>query len=162
MTVAAFVLGIIGTVLAAASLTWQIVAFLLQGARPKLTPVVGVLSAGGLVSGPAARDVTDSLRRAIEQFPSGPLVIGVKVVNAGRAPFHVAGWAVRSEPSTISFVPGPDDQVGTAEKAQDCYSYREPQTSAVWRVNGCRFCGSAKFVRHAGSSTSLGDAVGTD
>jgi hypothetical protein len=44
------------------------------------------------------------------------LVIGVKVVNAGRAQFHVAGWAVRSEPSTISFVPGPDDQVGTAEK----------------------------------------------
>jgi hypothetical protein len=68
VTVAAFVLGIIGTVLAAPSLTWQIVAFSLPGARPKLTPVVGVLSAGGLVSGPAARDVTDSQRRAIEQF----------------------------------------------------------------------------------------------
>jgi hypothetical protein len=32
-----------------------------------------------------------------------PLVVGVKVTNAGRAPFHVAGWALRSEPRGISF-----------------------------------------------------------
>lgn len=29
----------------------------------------------------------------------GPLVVGVKVVNAGRAPFHVAGWEVHADPT---------------------------------------------------------------
>ncbi len=37
MDVAALVLGIVGTVLAAGSLGWQVCSFRLQGARPKLT-----------------------------------------------------------------------------------------------------------------------------
>jgi hypothetical protein len=31
-------------------------------------------------------------------------VIGVKVVNDGRAPFHVASWALRSDPSATSLI----------------------------------------------------------
>ncbi|UGT90309.1 hypothetical protein [Mycobacterium ostraviense] len=50
MTVAPLILGIIGTVLAAGSLGWQVWSCVLQGARPKLTPVVGFLTPGGLVS----------------------------------------------------------------------------------------------------------------
>ena len=111
MTVAAFVLGVIGTVFAAASLTWQVASFLLQGARPKLTPVVGIRTPGGLVTNDATRDVRESLRSAAAQLPPGPMVMGVKIVNAGRAPFHVAGWAVRSDPSTTSFVVL-DNQIG--------------------------------------------------
>ena len=84
MTLAAVVLGIVGTVLAAWALTWNIVSFLLQGARPRLTPVVGVLApdAGHLLS-PATGIMSDTLRQTIEQF-DGPLVVGVQVANAGR------------------------------------------------------------------------------
>lgn len=33
----------------------------------------------------------------------GPLIVGVKVVNAGRAAFHVADWNFRAEPTGVSF-----------------------------------------------------------
>jgi hypothetical protein len=98
VTVAAFVLGIIGTVLAAGSLGWQVWSFRLQGARPKLTPVVGIVTPGGMVAHDATHDARAGLAHAAAQLPPGPLVIGVKVVNAGRAPFHVAGWEVRADP----------------------------------------------------------------
>ena len=86
--VAAFVLAVIGTIV---------------GARPKLTPIVGIRTAGGLASNDATRDVRESLASAANQLPPGPLVVGVKVVNAGRSPFHVAEWALRSDPSKTSF-----------------------------------------------------------
>ncbi|MGB8209166.1 MAG: hypothetical protein WCF69_16465 [Mycobacterium sp.] len=103
MTVAAFVLAVIGTITAAVSLTWNIVAFLLQGARPKLTPIIGIRSTAGLVHNDATRDIRESLVSAARQVAPGPLVIGVKVINAGRAPFHDAEWALRSDPSATSF-----------------------------------------------------------
>jgi hypothetical protein len=31
------------------------------------------------------------------------LIVGVKVVNAGRASFHVAGWNIRADPTGVSF-----------------------------------------------------------
>jgi hypothetical protein len=105
VSVAALVLGIVGTVLAAWALTWNIVSFLLQGARPRLTPVVGVLTpdAGHLLT-PATGSMSDTLRQTIEQF-DGPLVVGVQVTNAGRVPFHVAGWGIRPESANHTFVP---------------------------------------------------------
>jgi hypothetical protein len=105
VNVAALALGIIGTVLAASSLTWNIASFLLQGARPRLTPVVGVLTpdAGHLLS-PATENMSDTLRQTIEQF-DGPLVVGLQVTNVGRAPFHVAGWGIRPESAKHTFVP---------------------------------------------------------
>jgi hypothetical protein len=106
MTLAAFILAVLGFGIAVSSLTWQVYTFLMQGARPKLTPVVGYHYGGGLVANDnATRDVRDSLRSAAAQLPPGQLVVGVKVVNAGRAPFHVARWAIRSDPSGTTFVP---------------------------------------------------------
>jgi hypothetical protein len=102
VTVAAFVLGVIGAITGAASLGWNIVSFLLQGARPQLTPIVGILTAGGLAHADATRDMRQSLASAVNQLPPGQLVVGVKVVNAGRAPFHVGRWALRSDPSATS------------------------------------------------------------
>jgi NAD(P)-dependent dehydrogenase (short-subunit alcohol dehydrogenase family) len=84
----------------------------LQGARPKLTPVIGMLTAGGIVTNDATRDVRDAIRAAAEQLPAGPLVIGVKVVNAGRAPFHVAGWELRADPHGAAFALL-DDPIGS-------------------------------------------------
>nr|WP_173283642.1 hypothetical protein [Rhodococcus sp. NS1] len=104
MTVAAFVLSVLGFGIAVASLTWQVYTFLMQGARPALTPVVGLLTVGGgLVTNDATRDVRASLMSAAAQLPPGQLIVGVKVVNAGRAPFHVAKWALRADPSGAVF-----------------------------------------------------------
>jgi len=105
MTVAAFVLAVLGFGVGVSSLTWQVYTFLMQGARPKLTPVIGLHYGSGLVTNDATRDVRQSIRSAAEQLPPGALIIGVKIVNAGRAPFHVAGWALRSDPAGTSFVP---------------------------------------------------------
>lgn len=100
--VATLTLGILGFGTGVASLTWNVVAFLLQGARPKLKPIIGFLSAGGLITNDATRDIRESLVHAATQFGSGPLIFGVKVINAGRATFHVAGWSIRAEPSGVS------------------------------------------------------------
>lgn len=105
MTVAAFVLAVLGFAVGVSSLTWQVYTFLMQGARPKLTPVIGLHYGSGLVTNDATREVRQSIRSAAEQLPPGALIIGVKIVNAGRAPFHVAGWALRSDPAGMSFVP---------------------------------------------------------
>jgi hypothetical protein len=104
MTVAALVLGIVGTVLAAGSLCWNIIAFVLQGERPKLTAVVGVHSDEGLWVVPATYANSHSAQRIAEEF-TGPLVIGVRVTNSGRPPFHVAGWAIQSNTGDAKFVP---------------------------------------------------------
>ncbi|MEZ0363436.1 hypothetical protein ACAG26_06995 [Mycobacterium sp. pUA109] len=105
MSVAGLVLGIIGTVLAVAALTWHIVAFLRQNARPKLAPLVGVrtesgLYFGGQISEPSIKAMVD----AAAELP-GQLVIGVEVTNAGRAPLRVSQWTVRADPSDISVQP---------------------------------------------------------
>ncbi len=105
MSVAGFVLGLIATVLAVVSLGWQLFNYRSQRARPKLTPVIGRMTPDGLVTNDASSDVRESLTAAAEQLEDIPLIIGVKVVNAGRAPFHVAGWAIRSDPDGTSLVP---------------------------------------------------------
>ncbi len=105
MSVAGFVLGVIATILAVASLGWQVTTFVRQGPRPKLTPVVGLLTPDGLVTNDASSDVREVLTAAEANLSPGPFIIGVKVVNAGRAPFYVDGWAVRADPGGTSLVP---------------------------------------------------------
>jgi hypothetical protein len=103
VTVAAFVLAVLGFGVGVSSLTWQVYTFLMQGARPKLTPIVGMLTPGGILTNDATRDVRYSIESAVKQMPPGPLIVGVKVVNAGRASFHVADWNIRADPSGVSF-----------------------------------------------------------
>ncbi|OBK23081.1 hypothetical protein A5634_06075 [Mycobacterium asiaticum] len=105
MSVAGLVLGIVATVLAVLSLGWQVTLLRLQRPRPKLTAVVGRLTRDGLVTNDASAEVRESLVGAAEQADESPLIIGVKVINAGRSSFHVAGWAIRSEHDGNSLVP---------------------------------------------------------
>lgn len=105
MTVAAFVLSVIAIVLAATSLGWQVVTILRARPRPKLTPVIARLTPEGLVTNDASSDVCEALLNAAEAVPDGQLLIGVKVVNAGRVPFQVDGWAIRADPVGTSLVP---------------------------------------------------------
>lgn len=105
MSVAALVLGIIATVLGVVSLGWQVSDRVRRGPRPKLTPLVGLLTPDGLVTNDASADVREVLTAAEANLSAGPFVIGVKVVNAGRAPFYADGWAVRADPGGTSLVP---------------------------------------------------------
>lgn len=124
MTVAAFVLAVLGFGIGVASLTWQVYTFLMQGARPKLTPIIGMLTPPGMVTTDATRDIRASLVSAAKQLRPGPRIVGVKVVNAGRAPFHVAGWAIRADPGGASFnVVG--EQIGSPEVPCDIPSGAE-------------------------------------
>jgi hypothetical protein len=113
VSVAALVLAIIGTVLAACSLTWNVASFLLAGPRPKLTPIIGMLAHGGLYSRPATNDPADAVLSAANQA-AGEYVIGVEVTNRGRAPLHITRWTLRTEPSGLSAVVYADkeDQLG--------------------------------------------------
>lgn len=111
MSIAAFVLGLVATVLAVVSLAWQMLTRAQQSARPRLTPVFGLLTADGLITTDTSCDVRESLLRAADKFEDGPIV-GVKVMNAGRAPLHVAGWAMRSEPNGASLIPVDGPKLG--------------------------------------------------
>ncbi|WP_205874516.1 hypothetical protein [Mycobacterium camsae] len=105
MSVAGFVLGLVATVLAVISLGWQLAAYRQQRPRPRLKPVIGRLTTDGLVTNDASCDVRESLAAVADQLEDIPLIIGVRVVNAGRAPFQVAGWAIRTDPDGTSLVP---------------------------------------------------------
>ncbi|CAM2867870.1 hypothetical protein BST27_26265 [Mycobacterium intermedium] len=105
MSVAAFVLGVVATVLSVASLSWQSIDFARRSPRPKLTPLVGLMTPHGLVTNDASADVREVITDAEGNLSAGPFIIGVKVVNTGRTPCYVDGWAVRAEPSGTSLVP---------------------------------------------------------
>jgi hypothetical protein len=107
MTVAAFILGIIGTVLATASLGWQVWSFRLQGARPKLTPVIGTDYGGGALPIDATADVRPSLLALEAQLDADPSdrIVGVTVVNKGRADLSVTRWSFRALPAGTVFLP---------------------------------------------------------
>lgn len=102
------VLGIIGTVLAVVSLTWQVATFWRQRPRPRLTPVAGFLTPDGLVTNDAGTDTHEALFGTAQEVPPGQFIVGVKVVNPSRAPLHIAGWAVRADPGKTSLVPVDD------------------------------------------------------
>ncbi|MBX9641460.1 MAG: hypothetical protein K2X97_17535 [Mycobacteriaceae bacterium] len=144
MGVAGLVLGVIGTVLAVLSLGWQLAGYSQQRPRPKLTPVIGRLTPDGLVTNDASSDVRESLAAAAEQLEDIPLIIGVKVVNAGRAPFHVAGWAIRSDPDGTSLAPI-EKPIAGADVPHDI----PPQGSAVFLTelqHAHRFAAAANAV----------------
>lgn len=73
--------------------------------------MTGIATSNGLAHNDATRDVRDSIASAAQQLAPGVLVAGVKVINAGRGSFHVAGWELRTDPSgtsikTVDVLPG--------------------------------------------------------
>jgi hypothetical protein len=76
-------IAVFGAVVATASLTWNVVQFLLGGARPKAHLVVGALSpSGGLIAGPPSDNAFRTVARLAKEGYPRP-VIGVKVINHG-------------------------------------------------------------------------------
>lgn len=110
MDVAGLVLGIIGTVLATGTVVWEVAQYLLSGARPKLRPIIGTDYGGSTVPLDAASDVRPTLRQFEAQLDADPAdrILGVTVVNKGRADLVVTSWSFRSEPTGAVFLPPTD------------------------------------------------------
>lgn len=110
MDVAGLVLGIVGSVLAAVSLGWNIAQYLLTGARPKLRPIVGTDYGGSTVPMEATTDVRPTLRQLETQLgtESRDRILGIAVVNKGRADLVITRWSFCSEPTGAEFLPPAD------------------------------------------------------
>ena len=103
-----FGIALLGAIVGTASLTWNVVQFLLAGPRPKAHLIVGAVSPGrNLVSGPPSAAIFETFARlATEGYTQR--VIGVKVVNHGRAPTRVQRWSVKCMKSGIALAPMAD------------------------------------------------------
>lgn len=107
MDVAGLVLGIIGTVLAAASVGWNVAQYLLSGARPKLTPIIGANYGAGAFRVDATKDARPTLLALEAQLEANAQdrILGVTVVNRGRADLRVTGWEFRVRPAGARHFP---------------------------------------------------------
>jgi hypothetical protein len=106
LQLATLIVAILALVVASASLTWNVVQFLLGGSRPTALLVVGALAPGGMVTMEAGSDTAKELDRlaATDGYNQG--VIGVRVINRGRAPTTVQRWEIKTDdPSGISLNP---------------------------------------------------------
>lgn len=110
MDVAALVLGITGTLLAALSLGWNITQYRLSGARPELTPIIGADCGGGTLPIEATADVQSALAAIEAESETDPAdrILGVTITNKGRADLVITRWSFRSEPTGAEFLPPTD------------------------------------------------------
>lgn len=94
MPLAAIVLALISLVIAATALGWNIAQFLLGGARPRAHLITGAITAAGLVTWPLNNSSVEQVDALASQGLHPQRIIGVKVVNHGRAPARVQRWSV--------------------------------------------------------------------
>lgn len=96
MTTAALILGITGTTLSVLSLGWNVVQYRLNGARPELKPVVGLTGGRDGLMIEAVQGVWPTLLSLESQLHTDPAdrVVGVTVVNKGRAALQVTDWEI--------------------------------------------------------------------
>ncbi|MFZ2175474.1 MAG: hypothetical protein WAW17_15865 [Rhodococcus sp. (in: high G+C Gram-positive bacteria)] len=107
MQIVTLVIAVVGLVVATGTLTWNITMFRLQGARAKVSPIIGTVVPQGLIHMPASESAVASIERTAREH-GGELVAGVQVTNRGRLPLHVQSWAFTSLPNKAAFAPGSD------------------------------------------------------
>lgn len=148
-TATALLISAVSLLLAGLSLGWQIAQWLLSAGRAKATLMHGLMQGSGAYVGPVGKagrpfDL-DKLRR---QGVDGPAVVGIQVVNHGRAPLSVERVSLCTRGGAMQFVPV-DDVLGPG------LPYRlEPGTNASWYVTE----DSAGRLAHS-SREALGEPV---
>jgi hypothetical protein len=100
--VAAFALGLIGTVFSAVSLVWT-ASHRVYRQRPKLVPVIAFQREGNLSTMPATADSAELVAATLTS--EDPILVGVEVINCGRLPLHVSGWFWAHQPTGRSSLP---------------------------------------------------------
>ncbi|WP_186626551.1 hypothetical protein [Rhodococcus sp. BP22] len=98
-------IAVLGLVIATCTFTWNVTMFRLQGARAKVTPIIGTVIPQGLVHMPASEGGVEAIKRTASDH-GGSLIAGVQITNRGRLPLHVKSWAFISLPSKAAFSPG--------------------------------------------------------
>lgn len=103
---AAILISVFSLAIAACSLGWQVAIWALSGRRVRLRLLHGVAGRGGFAVGAVDRSEKpldmSSMRR---QGWDGPEVIGVEVINVGRAPVSVRGYSVKAIGGGMSLRP---------------------------------------------------------
>lgn len=108
MDVVTLIIAILGFVIALVSCVWQIATWFWSTARPRATMMHGILVESGTgmaMTRPVGKNgepyPVEQMRR---QGYNGPEIIGIQVVNHGRAPMSVTKFELKHESGT-SFVP---------------------------------------------------------
>lgn len=139
------IVAIIALVISVSSLTWQIVLYLLGGARVRTELRVGALGPSGVVHGPVAEGV-DFTQLAQQGYPEP--VFAVQARNSGRLAVSVTKWDVALENGASFFQPG------WPPNADRPLPYRlEPGDEAVW------FCPMAPVIAAAEAFASSSHPV---
>ncbi len=128
-SVLALAISAVSLLFAGLSLGWQIAQWFLSVGRAKAMLMHGLMSGPGAFVGPIGKSGKafdlDGLR---QQSVDGPAVVGIQVVNHGRAPLSVERVSLRTRGGVMQFVPV-DDVLGPE------LPYRlEPGTNASWYV----------------------------
>lgn len=127
MTTAAFVLALIGVVLSAASIGWQIAIHFLSAPRFRVTVKAGLASGAGTITwDPGRRPQDGALQRHIRDGYTRPVVY-VQVSNVGRSPGSVS--AIKFDQGDAVYRPLGDVQAGP-----QLPSRVEPHDSQEWLV----------------------------
>lgn len=93
-------------VLAAASLGWQVAAWLMDGRRVRVALLHGLRSASGVYSGKVERGGRPrDLASLYGQGIRGTEVIGVAVTNVGRAPVRIDRYSIELTGGGMAYVP---------------------------------------------------------
>jgi hypothetical protein len=139
------IVAIIALVVSVSSLTWQIVLYLLGGARVRAVLRVGALGPGGAVHGPVDERV-DFSQLAQQGYPEP--VFAVQARNAGRLAVSVTKWDVAFDNGASFFQPGwhPNNDRPLPYRL-------EPGDEAVW------FCPMAPVVAAAKAFASSSHPV---
>lgn len=114
MSLAAFLLALVGLVVAMLSLGWQVASWALSGRRVKVNLLHGVQGRGGFATGkvkPGGAPLNLGTMRS--QGWDGIEVIAAEVINVGRAPVIVTRYSVHAVGAGMSYTPlrdwiGPD------------------------------------------------------
>ena len=92
MTVANFVIALIGLIAAIVSLAWQAVTFVLSGIRPQCNMLHGAINPGRQFATYPITDRQLSLPSSVGSQGFTEEALFVTVHNAGRLPFTVKSW----------------------------------------------------------------------
>lgn len=156
MSTAAFVVAIVGLLVAALSLGWQVASWALSGRRVKVVLLHGVQGRGGFATGPVGRN---SAPRRIDSMRSqgwdGPEVLAIEVINVGRVTVTIRSYSVIAIGSGMSYTP-----IGNA--IGKALPFRlEPGESETWYSDVQDAHALVRSVREIGkSATHVNMSVG--
>jgi len=101
---ATFLIAVLGLLLGALSLGWQLASFILTGGRVKAELRPGGVSGRMIITIPARTVTRDSAKQLMSQGVT-QLVVAVQVRNVGRLPVTITSWSLITVPGGVTAQP---------------------------------------------------------